>query len=445
VFRSPSVTTRLDLRTPLRTRLLIGMGLMLLPIVALAILTFVSSRAMVAAIEEVVDEQVHELQPVSSLFRQVLLAGMAPNDYLITANPAERALFERRSAEVDAQFTLLLKGQVFGSQEERRLVEAAQREWGLARRVALELFEVSSPVGDVEAARRMKAFDDHLERASDALGALYDRVLLEVRGYETRARAVRASVTTLLVVVSLLSLALAGGAGVVLSRSIVVPVRALQDGILRFAEGDHSFRLELAGRDEFGQVAEVMNQLAERLEHDQLTGVASRGALQRQLHAELVRARRFQRPFSVVMVDVDHFKRVNDAHGHPAGDQALQAVARRLSGALRTVDTVARYGGEEFALVLPETAGPGARTLAERLREAVAAGPIEVSAGVSLPITVSVGVASFPSDAEDDTALLAAADRALYAAKAWGRNRVVEAAEVDATRREDPVAADRLS
>jgi diguanylate cyclase (GGDEF)-like protein len=98
------------------------------------------------------------------------------------------------------------------------------------------------------------------------------------------------------------------------------------------------------------------------------------------------------------------------------------------------VDTVSRYGGEEFALLLPETTGPGAKAVAERLRAAVAAEPIAVGEGVSLAITVSVGVAVFPADAADEGSLLAAADRALYAAKQWGRNRVVEAAAVDATR-----------
>lgn len=420
------------------------MGLMLLPIVALAVGAFFSSRAMVTAIEEVVLEQVHELDPVSNLLRLVLRAGMAPHDYLVTGNEAERGEFERLAGEADALFARLEGAGVFHSQEERLLLREAREDWRAARQLGRELLEVRRPVGAGEA-QRMKAFDHHLDRAGEVLARLYDRVLQEARGYQERSRAVQARETTLLVVVSLLSLVLAGVAAALLSRSIVVPVRALQDGILRFAEGDHSFRVALDGTDEFGQLAETMNQLAERLETDQLTGVTSRGALQRRLRAEVHRSRRFQRPVSVLMVDVDHFKRVNDQHGHPAGDRALCAVADRLSRGLRAVDTVARFGGEEFVLVLAETDGPGARAVAERVREAVAAEPVAVGEASAIRVTVSVGVATFPGDAGEDAALLAAADRALYAAKQWGRNRVVEAREVDATRGERPAPGEASS
>lgn len=421
----------LDLRTSLRARLLLGMGLMLLLIVALAVVAFESSRAMVGAIGEVVEEQLGELQPVSSLLRLVLRAGMPPNDYLATGDPRERPSFERLAADADAAFSRLGAPDVFSDAEERRLIVQARREWEEARRLGWELLDVPAPVGDVSAARLMKAFDAQLERTTEVLEALHDRTLLEVYGYEGRSHVVLRRETALLVAVSLLSLLLAGGAAVLVSRSIVVPVRALQDGILRFAQGDHSFRVALEQPDEFGQLAQTMNRLAERVETDHLTGAASRSALQRRLRAELHRARSFERPVSLLMVDVDHFKDVNDHHGHPAGDLALRIVAERLAHGLRGVDTMARFGGEEFVLILPETTEAGGKAVAERLRASVAAEPVTVAEGVAIPITVSVGVAAFPSDGEDDAALLAAADRALYAAKRWGRDRVVEAAAVD--------------
>lgn len=444
--RSPRVKAFLDIRTSLRSRLLLGMGVMLLPIVALAVLGFVSSRAMVDAIEEVVREQNRELHPVATLQRLVLQAGMPVNDYLLTGDTTERAEFDRLARDADAQLAGLAAGDALDTPDERRLLGDVAREWRSARALGLELLAVPRPLGDATVAARMKVFDAHVEGVSDALAGLYDQVVLEVAAHEARSRVVRSRVTVLLLAVSLLSFVLAGGAAVLLSRSIVVPVRALQDGILRFAEGDHSFRVPLRGADELAQVADTMNRLADRLEHDQLTGVASRGALQRRLPAEIAWSRRFDRPFSLLMVDVDHFKRVNDEHGHPAGDRALRAVAARLAHGLRAVDTVARYGGEEFALVLPETPAAGARILAERLRAAVAADPVTVGDDRALHLTVSVGVATYPADAGDEAALVAAADRALYAAKRWGRDRVVAAADVDATREgapgaEEPAAA----
>lgn len=152
---------------------------------------------------------------------------------------------------------------------------------------------------------------------------------------------------------------------------------------------------------------------------DGLTGLSNHVTFQSMLRAEHERMCRYGSPYSVLLVDLDHFKRINDTHGHPAGDEVLRGVARLLRQRARVTDTVARYGGEEFALLLPETDREQAMTVAEDLCRLVRDGEL------ALPVTVSVGVAS-SSDALVDTAeaLLAAADRALYGAKHGGRNRV---------------------
>ncbi|HLX31655.1 MAG TPA: GGDEF domain-containing protein [Gaiellaceae bacterium] len=150
---------------------------------------------------------------------------------------------------------------------------------------------------------------------------------------------------------------------------------------------------------------------------DALTEIANRRAVEEALAAEIARAQRFEHPLSVVLLDLDHFKRTNDTFGHAAGDRLLREVARLLMASARQGDTVARWGGEEFVAVLPETALEGAHQLAERLR--VAIGTISVGA---LPTSASCGVAALaPGDTVDT--LLAAADGALYAAKERGRNR----------------------
>jgi diguanylate cyclase (GGDEF)-like protein len=125
------------------------------------------------------------------------------------------------------------------------------------------------------------------------------------------------------------------------------------------------------------------------------------------------------------MVDIDHFKSVNDIHGHAAGDAVLREVARRVADEVRTVDRAMRYGGEEIALILVQTDRAGAFDVAQRVCRAVERDPILVSDTIALNVTVSAGAAAMPQDADTGIRLLNAADKALYAAKARGRNRAV--------------------
>ena len=164
---------------------------------------------------------------------------------------------------------------------------------------------------------------------------------------------------------------------------------------------------------------------------DGLTGLANRRSLQDALEREVARARRSGESLAVVMVDVDHFKQVNDRQGHQVGDEVLRAVGAALTGVCRQSDLAARYGGEEFCLLLPGCRGRDAVVIAERLRAAVAAAPGPV------PVTVSAGVATLPANAAGGEQLLKAADEALYGAKRAGRNRTVRSRK----RRTEPLAA----
>lgn len=157
---------------------------------------------------------------------------------------------------------------------------------------------------------------------------------------------------------------------------------------------------------------------------DPLTQVVNRRALFSRLGGELERAKRYESVMSILMLDIDHFKEVNDTHGHLAGDDVLREVAGLLQSTVRAVDIVARYGGEEFVVVLPETPLAGAVTFAERIRALIEAHPFCQAQG-PFSITVSVGVAAFPSEGVDSIEdLFARADDALYRAKAEGRNAV---------------------
>jgi diguanylate cyclase (GGDEF)-like protein len=167
---------------------------------------------------------------------------------------------------------------------------------------------------------------------------------------------------------------------------------------------------------------------------DALTGWHNRRYLQSRLHEELARCRRERTALTCLMIDIDHFKSVNDRFGHLAGDEVLQQLAHCISGEVRGSDVSARYGGEEFVVLLPGTGITAGFVLAERIRAAVADEPFDLPTGSRLPVTVSIGVAEHtPTPEERDLKvvgdrLLALADLALYEAKAGGRNAVARAA-----------------
>ncbi len=195
----------------------------------------------------------------------------------------------------------------------------------------------------------------------------------------------------------------------------------LRDGdLLKF--GQHAtFRFSLMDQTQ----EQVMRRLYESSTRDPLTGADNRRNMDSRLQAEIAFAQRHRRPLSVILIDIDHFKSVNDRHGHPAGDQVLRSVAGVVRGQLRTEDAFARYGGEEFVIVLRDTNVPQACLVAERVREKIAKTQIEIGGG-SISVTVSAGCASLACSLGTSTEdLIGVADRRLYKAKRSGRNRVV--------------------
>ena len=181
--------------------------------------------------------------------------------------------------------------------------------------------------------------------------------------------------------------------------------------------------LELSN-DELENAVEKLGHLART---DSLTGLLNRRALNEALQVEIRRTERHERPFSLLMIDVDYFKKFNDAFGHPAGDRLLVALGETLKENLRAMDVVTRYGGEEFAVILGETSGPEAVRVADKLRLSVR-DKIFREAGDGKPAgraTISIGVATYPVDAANASGLISQADQALYLAKEAGRDLVV--------------------
>ena len=229
-----------------------------------------------------------------------------------------------------------------------------------------------------------------------------------------------------------------------LALLIVRPLDRLTKGAAEVAEGDLAVDLPTAtgevgeltyvfnhmvgrlrqSRQDLDAVNETLRQQNEELERlsasDSLTGLSNRRILTQRLSEELLRAQRQNHSFTVLMLDVDHFKKYNDAYGHPAGDEVLKKVASILRNCTRAGDCTARYGGEEFAVLLSGKSGDTALQLAERIRTRVAAEDF-----VGGKVTISGGIAEFPHHGHTAEAVISSADEALYEAKREGRNRVV--------------------
>lgn len=206
----------------------------------------------------------------------------------------------------------------------------------------------------------------------------------------------------------------------------------------RLAAGDLDAMIERPAAGHVGRLERALNETAVRLGQthdaattDRLTQVANRGAVLSTLDQEVERAVRHERPLSVAFADIDHFKDVNDTHGHQVGDTVLRAVAGVLRDNLRVSDVVGRFGGEEFMLVLPEATPEEATEVAEKCRILVERCTFAAADGSRIPVTISIGIAGGTGATLQTGSLLQAADQAMYAAKSLGRNQTYVFREPD--------------
>ena len=202
------------------------------------------------------------------------------------------------------------------------------------------------------------------------------------------------------------------------------------------SNGDLSARVSIKRDDEFGQLGTAFNKMAASIQTshnellrlsstDGLTGLYNHREFQNRLEGEIGRSISHKLILSLLMIDVDHFKKINDTYGHQSGDKVLSTIGAAILDEIRSSDFAARYGGEEMTIVLPETGPSDAQLFAERLREKIMNTRVTVLGTETVSVTVSIGVASFPDDASNKGELVRIADQALYFAKKKGRNRTM--------------------
>lgn len=355
------------------------------------------------------------------------------SQYLLTGDIKERDNFDARIREIYRLFAEVKtyrgdrKWEEASGRVERDAIDFGEK--------ALEILYIDNPVGNREAQRLMTELTSAggylIREVDDFHGIAHGDLESITRAINDKVRKAGTYTLvlfgTLLIFVALLHQ--------YLRVSLMEPLLKLHKGVGVIAKGNLGHRLDIRTGDELGKLAEAFNAMTEQIEktqsalkdlsiHDGLTGLINHLEFMRRLHEELERSRRYGRSCALLMLDLDHFKTVNDTYGHPAEDGVLGEVSARILREIRPTDWAARYGGEEFAVLLPETPGAGALVAAERIRAAIAARPVTMANAPTIVLTVSVGVAAFPEDAANADDLIAAADQALYAAKRAGRNCV---------------------
>ncbi len=259
-------------------------------------------------------------------------------------------------------------------------------------------------------------------------------LLLVTEKYDTIFSGLMQNRDRIILIAVLLTIAI-GGIATIIASQIIRPLQDLTKGVLRVADGDLDVAVAIHRQDELGLVTGMFNVMISRLKEDQqklellattdfLTGLANRKQIMTNLAQQIEQHRRYGTIFSLLMVDIDHFKTVNDTHGHLVGDAVLVQLARIFKETLRILDSAGRYGGEEFLIVLGQADLQQALQTAERIRLAVQQ-YIFTCEDVTLRATISIGVAEMSTEDMTINELIGRADQALYDAKEHGRNRVV--------------------
>ncbi|GAB5460099.1 diguanylate cyclase [Hoeflea alexandrii] len=404
----------------------------------------------ISPIKHVAHRQETQIIPAQRL-RILILESMAPVDeFVVDGNPSHRTDYRTLRAQISGHF-MDLDATMKHAPEKLALLSDARGTWAAADGFANELFSMPLKAGDARAIAAMgQRFHDDLLRATDELELFLDRVVAGIEADGARAAVFFERSLWLAGIAGGLSLMCIALGVVVIGRIMSNSVDRLVQGANHFAEGNRSHRIHVELPPELNRVAQEFNHmigriheaeqiLSEMAQRDELTGLANRRAFEGTLPDMLGRARRFEEQFTLLAIDIDHFKQVNDTYGHAAGDEVLRAVARTMMDTMRDFDRVFRVGGEEFAVLLPSTDGATARLAAERIRQAVEMAPVSFKS-TEIAVTVSIGLAS-TLDFLEKNDLLEAADAALYRAKHEGRNRTVVSRPGSAGSKKDGVAA----
>ncbi len=417
----------------LRQSLAICMALVLLPLLTAAGLGyFVLHRTVVGDYQDVARREHELLLPIRNLQLLMLQVEVPLEEYLVDGALAKMDEFRALRQQVETTYPRILPqldGELAG------LVQRSRDDWTALDHSVADLVAAKA-TGNASALLEAQSHFDSMQAAAhdklQAASALIERDI--ERDYRGAALGFERSewIAGIAAVLSLLLMAV----GITLFyRTIINSIDRLIEGAERFSEGDREHRIEVQIPRELHLVAEELNKmigtiresedrLVEMAHRDLLTGLLNRATWGEVLAEAFERRKRLHERFALLTADIDHFKKINDTHGHDMGDEVLRRVAHAITDSVPLIDKVFRMGGEEFSILLPATDADGAVATAERIRHAVESLAIPSGSG-NFRVTISLGVVVAVQAIDTPGTLGKQADIALYKAKMSGRNRVV--------------------
>lgn len=413
----------------LRGRFLFGALAALAPLIVLAVLSYGSFMRSLNSLDGVVEQLFVNFNAVGDLHNQLQRIPQVWQETTDAQFAAHDGPLFTTIKDIDMLFDDVMLSSLAMSYRQYGLEEAS-RQWQALRG---QIFAASTDEAPMDVAQINQA----LKQIQKSVAQFQATVHNETRSNLYTALQERKDSILLIAATSFFGLLLALTAIVLIYLAVFDPLRKARKSAEKILSGDLTHRVESHDTGELGKIAEAFNCMAGMIKsnqtsinlhtiHDALTGLINRREFKVRLATELERARRYSKPFALMMVDVDNFTLVNETWGHISGDEALRIIAVTLSREVRPVDTVVRYGNDDFIIILPEIGVDDALNTGERLRKCLESHPITLLRGSKpMHLTVSIGISIYPDDGESIEELLEMVTASLESAKHQGGNQVV--------------------
>jgi len=416
----------------LRSRIIISVLVMVLPAALLMFSAYDSIRGSNDSLTQIIDSPLDELLKIQKTQSKILKTELPFHLYLNRGESADREAFIRLSVDIDILLENMAKQEGL-TEQDLAVVTLAQNEWYEAKTLGESLLTTDNiPKARVLTAK-VDQFGRHLERCATLLDEVNLSALEKIKQLRFDAQENEWKSIAMLSLVFGLGLLLAILAALSLGQSVIDPIKRLEKTVNLFGKGETGTRISLKSNSELDGLATAFNSMAERFEHiknelnylsvhDNLTGLFDRTKLQEEVSSEIIRAKRYDRSFSLLLMNIDNFKEVNRVYGRLVGDSVLCSVANKITATVRPTDISSRYDGDEFAVILSETDSVGAADTTQRLIEAIENNPINIGDGKLLEISVTIVTATYPADADTDIGLFAITDNSLVSSKLEKKN-----------------------